>query len=112
MTRSSPSKLAERLRDIRELRGLSLRAVAEPAGISPAYLQKLERGDVESPSPHALHGLAEVLDTSYDDLMALAGYPVPEPARRNNGPMLIANGRSREPLDVDEARQLSEYLAF
>jgi HTH-type transcriptional regulator, competence development regulator len=112
MTQVSRSDLATRLRDVRELRGLSLRAVAEPAGISPAYLQKLERGAVESPSPHALHGLAEVLDTPYEDLMALAGYVVPGPADETRGPMLIAGERSSERLDADEARQLAEYLAF
>ena len=112
MTQNETSRLGQRLRDVRELRGLSLRAVAEPAGISPAYLQKLERGTVESPSPHALHGLAEVLDTSYGDLMALAGYVVPAPERDAHRPMLIAGERSSEPLDDDEAQQLSQYLAF
>lgn len=113
MTRKiSPSLLGARLREVRELRGLSLRAVAEPASISAAYLQKLERGTVESPSPHALHGLAEVLDTSYNDLMALAGYVVPEPASGALTPMLIAGERSSEPLNDDEAVQLREYLAF
>lgn len=110
--KSLPSVLGARLREVRELRGLSLRAVAEPAGISAAYLQKLERGAVESPSPHALHGLAEVLDTSYSDLMALAGYVVSDPARQVRIPMLIADDHSSEPLDDDEARQLAEYLAF
>ena len=107
-----PSVLGARLREVRELRGLSLRAVAEPAGISAAYLQKLECGAVESPSPHALHGLAEVLATSYSDLMALAGYVVPEPVGEARTPMLIADERSSEPLDDDEARQLVDYLAF
>jgi transcriptional regulator with XRE-family HTH domain len=112
MTQSCPSELGVRLRSVRELRGLSLRGVAEPAGISPAYLQKLERGAVTSPSPHALYGVAEVLDTSYADLMALAGYPVPAPAGGPRKPMLIAGERSSEPLDDDEAQQLTEYLAF
>jgi transcriptional regulator with XRE-family HTH domain len=109
---SPPSVLGARLRAVRELRGLSLRGVSEPAGISAAYLQKLERGVVESPSPHALHGLAEVLDTSYSDLMALAGYVVPEPTGEPRVPTLIAGEQSSEPLDDDEARQLTEYLAF
>jgi transcriptional regulator with XRE-family HTH domain len=108
----SPSLLGARLREVRELRGLSLRGAAEPAGISAAYLQKLERGAVESPSPHALHGLAEVLDTPYNDLMGLAGYVVPEASGSALTPMLIAGERSSEPLDEQEARALKEYLAF
>lgn len=108
----APSPLGARLRALRDLRGLSLRGAATPAGISAAYLQKLERGAVDSPSPHALHALAEVLDAPYSDLMALAGYVVPGPATESHGPMLIAGERSHEPLDDDEARQLAEYLAF
>jgi transcriptional regulator with XRE-family HTH domain len=112
MTQDSPSDLGARLRGVRELRGLSLRSAAEPAGISPAYLQKLERGGVESPSPHALHGLAEVLGTDYGNLMTLAGYVLPEPPREPQGPMLIAGERSAEPLDAGEADELADYLAY
>ena len=112
MTRPEDKELAVRLRGLRDLRGLSLRGTAEPAGISPAYLQKLERGAVESPSPHALHALAEVLDTPYSDLMALAGYAVPEAPEGRRGPMLIASERSAEPLEGDEAQKLSDYLSF
>jgi transcriptional regulator with XRE-family HTH domain len=112
MTRPEETTLATRLRGLRELRGLSLRGTADPAGISAAYLQKLERGGVQSPSPHALHALAEVLRAPYADLMALAGYVVPEAPEGPRGPMLIAGERSAEPLEVDEAQKLSEYLAF
>ena len=112
MPERTPSALGARLREIRELRGLSLRAASEPAGISAAYLQKLERGAVDSPSPHALHGLAEALDTSYNDLMSLAGYVVPEPSDSALTPMLIAGDNQGETLDPDEASQLRDYLAF
>jgi len=58
----------------REREGRSLAAIAEPAKISAAYLQKLERGTVGSPSPRVLRRLAAVLDVSYLETMALAGY--------------------------------------
>jgi len=51
--------------------------VAGEAGISTAYLQKLETGDVQNPSPNVLHAIAQVLDVSYSTLMELAGYVVP-----------------------------------
>lgn len=70
--------LGDQLREVRKIRGMSLRAVAEPADISIAYLQKLEGGDVQQPSPHVLHRLARVLDMPYGTLMELAGYVVPE----------------------------------
>jgi transcriptional regulator with XRE-family HTH domain len=67
-------ELGEELRKVREAQGQSLQAVAEPAKISTAYLQKLERGTVTTPSPHVLRRLAMVLQIPYLRLMALAGY--------------------------------------
>ena len=47
-------QLGQELRDVRRALGLSLKAVAGPAGISATYLQKLEAGDVQNPSPNVL----------------------------------------------------------
>ncbi|MGH9005445.1 MAG: helix-turn-helix domain-containing protein, partial [Acidimicrobiia bacterium] len=68
--------LGLRLRDLRKSGRRSLKSVADGAGISIAYLQKLERDEVRAPSPHVLRGLARTLDISYADLMELAGYAV------------------------------------
>lgn len=62
------------LQDARSRKGLSLEAAARPAGISATYLQKLERGVVNSPSPRVLARVASVLEVSYLRLMELAGY--------------------------------------
>jgi transcriptional regulator with XRE-family HTH domain len=70
-------ELGGQLKVVRQLRGLSLRAVADPAEISVAYLQKLEGGDVRQPSPNVLFRLGEALDVPYSTLMELAGYVVP-----------------------------------
>lgn len=70
-------RLGDHLHSVRQIRGLSLKAVAEPAEISTAYLQKLEGGDVRQPSPHVLHRLAKVLQIPYATLMELAGYIIP-----------------------------------
>ncbi len=64
------AKLGERRRE----RGESLKCVAAAAGISTAYLQKLERCEVHAPSPHVLRALAGALETPYTDLLGLAGY--------------------------------------
>lgn len=65
-------RLGSELRRGQKFRGASLKSVAKPAGISAAYLLKLERNDVQSPSPHILRRLAERLDVSYLKLMRLA----------------------------------------
>jgi HTH-type transcriptional regulator, competence development regulator len=107
--------LGEQLREVRDLKGLSLAAVAKPAGMSPTALQKLERGEVESPSPHRLHKLAEVLDVSYTDLMELAGYIVPredrgDPIRERANVLLQA--LSSDGLTGEELADLADFLAF
>ena len=71
--------LGRELADARANRGSSLKTVSTVAGISAAYLQKLERGQVESPSPRILRSLAQHLDLPYERLMRLAGYALPSP---------------------------------
>jgi len=67
-------ELGKALRQARQDRGLSLQSAAEPARITAPYLQKLERGNVTTPSPHVLGRLALVLGIPYLRLMELAGY--------------------------------------
>lgn len=104
-------ELGARLFDVRRLRGLSLKAVADRAGISPAYLQKLERGEVTAPSPHVLHRLAEALRVSYSQLMKLAGYVL---RRKDEAPgaSILAQALNSEGLTEDELAALAAYLKW
>jgi transcriptional regulator with XRE-family HTH domain len=96
------------------MRKASLKAVAEPAGISASYLQKLERDLVKEPSPRILQRLATQLDLPYRSLMELAGYVVPagEPATgsRTRGGGALSYALSSEDLTEDEAAALTAYL--
>jgi transcriptional regulator with XRE-family HTH domain len=71
-------KLGAELRKARDQMGVSLQAIADTAIISTAYLQKLERGQVSTPSPRVLRRLASSLALTYLSLMGLAGYLVEE----------------------------------
>ena len=51
---------------------LSLRDVARPAGISPAYLLKLEEGEVANPGIGVVMALAETLGTTVAELIGEA----------------------------------------
>lgn len=105
------SALGDQLREARTIRGLSLKAVAEPAEISVAYLQKLEGGEVKQPSPHFLHRLSEVLDLPYAALMELAGYVIP-----HSDGVLAANtfdhALSSSDLDDEERKAVAAYIAL
>lgn len=107
--------LGARLRQVRKLRGWSLRETAEQADLSPAYLQKLESGQVQGPSPHVLYSLAERLRVPYSTLMELAGYVVPSDSNeRQSLPNIspLAYALSSEDLSQDEAEALAQYLAW
>ena len=98
--------LGDALRGVRELHGKTLKAVAEPARISPAYLLKLEKNQVSAPSPHVLHRLAKQLGVDYLDLMRLAGYVVPE----SSGAGVLTQALSSQDLTDDERRAVAAFL--
>jgi transcriptional regulator with XRE-family HTH domain len=56
--------IGHRLKILRQQRKLSLRAVAELAGISAGHLSRVERGERELDSLSALEALAGVLGTT------------------------------------------------
>ena len=98
------------LKQAREIRELSASDAARAAGISGAYLSKLESDVVKRPSPVILQQLSEALSVPYADLMRLSGYRVPGVADQNEtdavGWPLFAN------LSDDERDELLEYLAW
>ncbi|MEK3836502.1 helix-turn-helix domain-containing protein [Paenibacillus sp. FSL R7-0128] len=53
--------------------GLSLRAMAEKAQISPSQLSKIENGSAKSPNDETLERIAYALNVDKDRLFALAG---------------------------------------
>ena len=66
--------LGERLRELRERQGWSLREVAGRAGVNHGYLSQLERGEVSQPAPSMLHKLSEGYGEPFVVLMRWAGY--------------------------------------
>ena len=101
--------LGQRLRRARGKR--SLTEVAAAAAISTAYLQKLEAGAVQQPSPNILHQLAEVLNIDYASLMRLTGYVVPSDRAGSRRPRNeLRYALNSEELTDEEAHELAEYL--
>ncbi len=109
------TELGKLLRQLREMKGKSLRDVEDDTKkeISNAYLSQLERGVAENPSPHLLHKLAEYYEVPYETLMVAAGYVKPQ-ARGRSG----ANPSSLEvllksaKLSPPEEEQVKQYIRF
>ena len=95
-------------RDVRELSGVD---AARAAGISPAYLSKLENDAVKRPSPHVLLQLSEAFGLPYADLMRLCGY-VPGEADANAERAAGVTSALFADLTDDEREELLEYLAW
>jgi transcriptional regulator with XRE-family HTH domain len=96
------------LKRAREVRGLSAINAARAAGISAAYLSKLEKDAVKKPSPQVLNRLSEALVVPYAALMRLCGYRVPgeTDATDTVAAALFAD------LTDDERDELLEYLVW
>jgi transcriptional regulator with XRE-family HTH domain len=65
------NKLGRRLRRIRDEAGLSVRQLAEKAGVSPGYISRIEARN-EIPSPEMLCKLAGILDAAPEELLVMA----------------------------------------
>jgi transcriptional regulator with XRE-family HTH domain len=66
--------LGERIRKHREAAGLSLRQLANKAGVDVANISRLESGDATKPKPETLMRLAEALGLDASELLTAAGY--------------------------------------
>jgi transcriptional regulator with XRE-family HTH domain len=98
------------LKRAREVRVLSAVEAARSAGISAAYLSKLENDAVKNPSPPVLHRLSEALAVPYAELMRLCGYQVPGESETSRADTVDA--ALFGDLTDDERDELLEYLAW
>jgi transcriptional regulator with XRE-family HTH domain len=105
----SPS-IGSVLRQARAVRELSAVDAARAAGISAAYLSKLENDAVKKPSPPVLLQLSGALGVPYADLMQLSGYHVP--GASNASPMATVSSALFADVTEEEQEELLDYLAW
>jgi transcriptional regulator with XRE-family HTH domain len=74
LVRASAMYFYDKLKDMRKLKGFTIRELADRSGVSAAYISQLENGNRGIPSPDVLMKLSEGLNTSYSELMDIAGY--------------------------------------
>ena len=104
--------LGGELKKTRESAGASLQTIAEAAKISAAYLQKLERGAVGTPSPRVLRRLAHALELDYLELMELADYLTREEAAEAAGrpPKPRPHPLANQSLSPEEWRAVGAFI--
>jgi transcriptional regulator with XRE-family HTH domain len=105
------SSIGARLKRLRTERGLSLRDVAAPSGVSASLLSQLER-DLTNPSISTLQRIAGSLHVSIFALLPEDGRPpatVVRPDDRRK--LLIQDGQLRyELLSPDASRQMEVWM--
>ena len=69
--------VGERIRVLREARGLSGNALAKLAGISQGHLRDLETGRRKSPTLDTAQALARALGVTVDDLLCVPDQEAP-----------------------------------
>jgi transcriptional regulator with XRE-family HTH domain len=99
------SPLGDLIRRQRELADLSMRQLADMAGISNPYLSQIERG-LRAPSEHVISALADSLQLSADLLR--------DPTEDSADPMRVIEAINDDPdLTSSQRRSLIEtYQAF
>jgi len=70
--REIPDSVGERIRYLREQRNLTLKDVERLTGISPSYINRLEKGERKSPGVPIISKLAPVLGVAPYELMEMS----------------------------------------
>jgi transcriptional regulator with XRE-family HTH domain len=102
--------LIELVKQAREAKGLSIRKLADIAGLHHSFLSKLEAGAYEHVSAESLMALASALELPPADLFSLAGYRLPE-SLPSFGPYLRTRyGQELSPADLSALTHLFDAL--
>ena len=102
------TELGQTIRDAREARGLSLRALQEVTGVPNAHLSQLETGKIEQPSMALLYAISQALDLDFAALARLAGHL--EPALSNRQGVSGVAFRGSDNLTPEEADEVLRFI--
>jgi transcriptional regulator with XRE-family HTH domain len=96
-------QLGSLLKRERERAGMTVRQLADAAGLVPSTVSRLETGFIATPRPEHLQRLAQALEVDVEELYAAVGYLTPLPELR---PYL----RTKYGLTDEQANQIEDYL--
>jgi transcriptional regulator with XRE-family HTH domain len=98
-------QLGSLLKSERERAGMTVRQLAEAAGLVPSTVSRLETGFIASPKPEHLQRLAQALGIDVEELYAAAGYLM-----SGTLPELRPYLRTKYGLTDQQASQIEGYL--
>lgn len=98
------------IRQARQERGLSSRALARAVGVNDATIVRIEQGAIEAPRPNVLSAIARALELPLSDVFAMADYVTPKDLP-TFAPYLRAKYGELPPAAVDQLQQSFERIA-
>lgn len=105
-------EFGQKMRKLREAKGISLRSFADRVDLSPTFISKVERGEFAPPTEERIKAIARELDEDVDDLLALAD-KVPSDLNqiiRENPREMADFLRTAKGLSAGELRKITERL--
>ena len=105
-------ELGDKLKQYRSIKGLTLREVEKETKISNGYINQLEKGNIQKPSPHILYKLAEFYKASYNNFMKLAGYIVQKSDNKAHKKLEGIAYSLLNDLTQEEEKELLRYLEY
>lgn len=97
--------LGHLIREQRQARGLSQRALARATGLQGSTIMRLESGSLERPDPLLLQRIARALDADLEDYYLLGDYPLPRGL-----PELGVYMRTKYQLSDEEIAQVNKIV--
>jgi len=98
-----PTRLGEKLRDLRKQRGLTLDQLASLAGLSKSYLWELENRESQRPSAEKLQSLADVLGVAASFFIE---EDVREPEEKHRDEAFFRNYQKLTPEAKEQLRKI------
>lgn len=98
--------LGAKITHFRDVRSMSLSALAEAADLAKSYLAKLEKGEVENPGLRTLSGIARALEVTVADLLA----PAESPPRRAERDTMLADSAAFSRVLEEMPAGLKDFL--
>lgn len=108
--------MGKTIANLRQIKGMSVPALAAAAGISKGYLWQLENGEDPNPSLAVLTKIAFALDTTAAELLSqptvqARNLPIPETLPSGLKEFMDAQKRKGEPLPEQIVRVLAQLQA-
>ena len=104
------SRFGTYIKQVRQEKGLSSRALARAVGVNDSTIVRIEQGAIEAPRPNLLRAIARELDLPLSDVFAQADYVTPNDLP-TFAPYLRAKYGELPPAAVAELQQSFDRIA-